>query len=98
DVGLVALGHLADGFAGGGVDGGKGLAGDAVEPLAADEQRLVLDLGGLDGTAASLGSGCGSHADGLHREPGDWGKGGGCGELSHQRGHAVKEADAIYAA
>ena len=47
DVGLVALGDLADGLAGGGVEGGEGLAGDAVEPFAADEQRLLLvpDLG-----------------------------------------------------
>ena len=47
DVGLVAFGNLANGFAGGRVDRGEGLARDAVEPFAADEQRLVLDLGGL---------------------------------------------------
>ena len=44
DVGLIALGDLADGLAGGGIEGGEGFAGNAVEPFAADEQRLVLDL------------------------------------------------------
>src|SRR5262249_55416399 len=59
DVGLVPLGHLADGLAGGGVEGGEGLARDTIDPLAADEHRLILDLGWLD--AAGLRGGRGSH-------------------------------------
>src|SRR5262249_34209122 len=59
DVGLVALGHLANGVARGRVDGGERLAGDAIEPFAADQQRLVLDPGRLDGA----GLGDGGHAN-----------------------------------
>ena len=49
DVGLVPLGDPADDLAGGGVERLERLAGLAIDPLAADEQRLVLDLGRLAG-------------------------------------------------
>ena len=58
DVGLVGLGHLADGLAGGRVDGGEGLVGRAVHELAADEKRLVLDLRRLHGPGFGSGRGC----------------------------------------
>src|SRR5262249_43227951 len=65
DVGLVPLGDLADGLAGGGVEGGEGLARGAVDPLAADEQRLVLDLGRPGGADPGGGLRGGGHGRGL---------------------------------
>jgi hypothetical protein len=44
DVSFISLGDLANGLAGRGIDRGKSLVGYGVEPLAADKQRLILDL------------------------------------------------------
>ncbi len=48
-VGLVTLGNLTDGIAGGGVDCFKRLARYAVDPLPADQHLLVRHLRWCDG-------------------------------------------------